>query len=50
MRIFILHHNAQGAKRLDTEQKAAALEAENDNQKLKMQHAIEGLAKQLAGA
>jgi len=34
---------------LDIEKKASALEAENERQKLKMQNAIEGLAKQIAG-
>jgi len=31
------------------EKKVAALEADNEKQKMKMQNAIEGLAKQLAG-
>jgi len=33
---------------LELEKKAATLEAENQKQKVKMQSAIEGLAKQLA--
>ena len=39
-----------GGMRLELERKAAALETDNEKQKLKMRNAMEGLAKQLAGA
>ena len=44
------NHTYIEAIRLDTERRAADLEAENEKQKLKMQNAIEGLAKQLPGS
>jgi hypothetical protein len=39
-----------GGMRLESERKAATLETDNEKQKLKMRNAMEGLAKQLAGA
>jgi hypothetical protein len=44
---FIL---STGGMRLELERKAAALETDNEKQKLKMRNAMEGLAKQLAGS
>mmetsp|Transcript_17752 Transcript_17752/g.35721 ORF Transcript_17752/g.35721 Transcript_17752/m.35721 type:complete len:102 (-) Transcript_17752:50-355(-) len=47
---FDYHPNCPAMKRSDAEKRAAALETLQNEQKSKMQNAIEGLAKQFTGS
>ena len=48
MRILFVLNTTAGAMRLQIQQKTTALETENEKLRIKMQSAIEGLAKQFS--